>query len=311
VLKNSFYLPLCLSFLVLVGCAGQPQIEPTIEPTQASNDGRAIVIGDVSDDPDATSRFWQPLADYLAANLDEYDYGSVLIASDLDQMASLINRGEVDVYIDSPYPSLYVNDNSDGTIVLRHWRGGVSEYHSVFFTLKDTGVDTVQDLPGKVIALDKPASTSGNFLPRTFLLENGFKLTEVASVADTVPSDNVGYIFSGEDVNTMQWVMTERVAVGVTDSISYSETPESVRSRMKIIAETRSVPSQLVTVGSGLDANTAQAITDVLITMEDTPQGEEVLKAINTTRFDDVPGGIEAFRQEMENLLQMFQAEAS
>jgi phosphonate transport system substrate-binding protein len=65
-----------------------------------------------------------------------------------------------------------------GRLVLRRWQRGKAEYQSLIFAKKDSGINSLQDLRGKVIAFEDPESTSGHFLPRFFLVKRGFKMVE-------------------------------------------------------------------------------------------------------------------------------------
>src|SRR5262245_63824246 len=100
---------LILSF-ILTSCTADappaPTDVPTPEPTAAT---RAIVLGDISDDPTEVIEGTQPLADYLASQLGEYGIteGQVRIASSTDEMVDLLKRGEVDLYFDRTYPAIF------------------------------------------------------------------------------------------------------------------------------------------------------------------------------------------------------------
>ncbi|HUM69014.1 MAG TPA: PhnD/SsuA/transferrin family substrate-binding protein, partial [Chloroflexota bacterium] len=129
-----------LMVVVLVLAACGSEATPTPEAATAVPAGRTLVLGDISDEAAETIRGTQPTADYLAAQLADMGIsgGTVKIAPDLDTMIQWINDGEVDIYFDSPYPVLVISDETGATPILRRFRFGVPEYHSVFFVPKDS-----------------------------------------------------------------------------------------------------------------------------------------------------------------------------
>ena len=132
---------------------------------------RAIVLGDISDDPAEVIDGAQPLAMYLASHLGEFGIttGQVRVAKSIDEMAELLASGEVDLYFDSTYPATIISDASGANIILRRWRFGVEEYHSVIFASKSSGITSLADLYGQMLAFDAPYSTSGYVLPAVHL----------------------------------------------------------------------------------------------------------------------------------------------
>ena len=65
-------------------------------------------------------------------------------------------------------------------LLLREWKQGVAEYHSVFFTRRDSGINGISDLPGHIMAFEDPGSTSAYLIPRFTLEQNGIALARRA-----------------------------------------------------------------------------------------------------------------------------------
>ena len=78
--------------LVLTACGGGQIAAATAAPSAEPVETRAIVLGDISDDPAEVIDGTQPLADYLASQLGDYGIteGQVRVASSTDEMASLL-----------------------------------------------------------------------------------------------------------------------------------------------------------------------------------------------------------------------------
>jgi phosphonate transport system substrate-binding protein len=255
-----------------------------------------LVIGSVSHEPADEIRKFQPLADYLARHLAEFgvEQGNVVVASGMKEMAQRLRSGQVDIYIDSAFPSIVVSRLADSRIVLRRWKKGREEYRSVVFVRSDSPIRTVSDLPGKVIAFEEPYSTSGYFLPKSVLQQAGLKLSEQVDAGAPVKAGEVGYVFAMDDDNIPVWVLRGKVAAAAMDDASFAKLPPQRRDNLRVMHRTAAVPRHLVSVRKGLDPRLASGIKAVLLAMEHSEEGRQALQKFEmTTRFDELPGGPE------------------
>jgi phosphonate transport system substrate-binding protein len=171
----------------------------------------------------------------------------------------------------------------------------MAEYRTLFVARKDSGIRSLDDLRGKVIAFDDPQSSSGHLLPRAMLLERGYRLMEVSDPAASVPPDTIGFVFSMDDVNTMFWVDRGKVPAGVTSPDFLRLYEKKRKDNLVVIARSITIPRQVVAHRNGLDPAVVVELERVLIAMEGTEEGRKALKDFQkTTRFDRFPGGVEA-----------------
>jgi phosphonate transport system substrate-binding protein len=192
--------------------------------------------------------------------------------------------------MDSFFPSLAVSRLSDSKLLLRRWKMGKSEYQSVIFTRKDSGIARLEDLKGKVIAFEEPFSSTGYFFPKIPLLEKDLRLALKKQGNDPVKPDEVGYVFSHGDSNTIYMVLNGVVAAGTTDDQKYFTLAKSLGS-FKIIHKTVSFPRQLVSYRADLPANLVTRIRDILLNMHRSESGKQILQAFeSTTKFEAIPG---------------------
>jgi len=299
----------CIALLIaLAGCGSQSTPTSIPEPTAAPETSQAIVLAEVGDEPSETIEAFQPMADYLAAQLQEQgiSVGEVKVAPDLETMAEWIETGEVDIFFDSPYPALIVSDETGAQPILRRWKDGVSEYSTIFFARADSEVESLESMPGHTIAFEESFSTSGYMLPLAHMIEVGLQPVEIAEPGDEVGDDEVGFVFSGDDENTIQWVVSNRVSVGVVDSNTYSHIPEETREQLRIVAETEALPRHLVVVRPGMEPELVDAIIAVLTAMDESEDGLAVLESFEeTAQFDEFPGGIAAALARMRELYEL------
>lgn len=245
-----------------------------------------ISIGIVSDDPAAKIKIFQPAADYLAAKLSDNHTkykGKVVVAETMEKAAGLLNEQKLDIYMDSPFSSVLVSKKTGSKLFLRRWKDGVAEYHSIFIVKKNSSIGTLNDINGKTIAFEDPGSTSGYFLPKAYLLQKGFNLSQSSG------QNNIFYVFSGNGENTPLWVTGGKADAGAISNMDLEKLPVSIREQLKIIDRTFNVPRHVVSHRSGIDPYLVERIKQILLNMDKDPEGIEILnKTEKTEKFDEL-----------------------
>ena len=306
-LTNKFVL--CALVVTLVSCEKGTTIPENGNSSEITpTDTETLVLGDVSPNPTKKIERFQPLANYLADNLSKFGIGKgkVRIAPDLETMANLLASGEVDVYFDSPYPAMIVVNKSQAKPILRRWKKGHGQYYTVIFTMKENAINTLGDLQGKMVAFESNFSTTGYMLPLAHLLQNNLVTVEKSNAEIPVSSSEVGYVFSKEDENVVQWVISGKVDAGATDIHTYEDIPESTRAQMKIIAQTEIVPRNLVIVSEKLPPEVVDKLKLLLEEMHQTSEGKDILtKFEKTVKFDQFPSQLTI--DEMQKLYEQVQ----
>ena len=300
---NKFLLLGILTTLLSCSSRTEPPLS-TPTPSTSSNT-EVIVIGDVSNNPAKKIQRYQPMADYLGTKLNQFNIGigEVKVAPDFKIMAKWLKAGEVDIYFDSLYPAMIVSELSEAKPILRRWKKGSSDYYTIFFTMKNNGINSLADLKGKIIAFDDNRSTSGYMLPLAYLIEANLNPVEKNSEMQTVKTNEVGYIFSDDDENSIQWVISKKVNAAAVDNQTFLEIPEETRAQMVILGQTEKVPRQVVVVRPDIDPQLLAEIKTIFTTMHENPEGQETLKLFErTTKLDEFPieGNIDRMRELYE-----------
>jgi phosphonate transport system substrate-binding protein len=180
----------------------------------------------------------------------------------------------------------------------------VKEYSSVIFVRRDSNIDTIEDLKGKIVAFEEPFSTSSYFLPKATLMKEGLTLTEKKDFLSSVSATEVGYVFSGDDETTMVWVLRKRVSGGALHSTDFEQLAKDGISKLKVLAETINVPRHVVSHRADLNPELVAAIEKVLLNMDKDEEGKKVLKDFEkTAKFDRFDKGAEGFLEPIENLV--------
>lgn len=228
--------------------------------------------------------------------------GRVVVAPTPFQLAKLLGQKNVDFYLESPYPTYVVNYvHGAGKLLLRRWKGGVAEYHSLIFAKRDSGIKSVEDLRGHTIVFEDPSSTSGYLLPRFFLARAGLKLIERKARFDPHASKReVRYVFAYSQDRVVEWVLEKKVQAGAFSNDDFATLHAEKKAEIAVLAHTERLPRHLVSVRNDLAPALAGRIEKILLAMHEDEEGREILSRTDgTTKFDLLPGGDAAMRRRL------------
>src|SRR5690606_6562831 len=94
-----------------------------------------LVLGRISDDPQAHYEQLKPLLDYVVPRMRDVGIaeGRILMAKDPQQMASYLRRGRVDWVTETSGTGMALEQRSGARPLLLTERNGVRTYESLFF----------------------------------------------------------------------------------------------------------------------------------------------------------------------------------
>lgn len=267
-------------------------------------EGKLLVFGRVQDNPVRAIKDRQGFVDYIAKKLAPLGItgGRILVVDKVGQLARAIREDKVDLFHDSVVPTMVVSKWSGSIPILRQWKYEEAEYHSVILVKKDSGINTLSDLKGKVIAFDEPHSTSAHVLPRMLLAEKKLKLVQVIAPGGAEP-DAVGFIHSSDD-NAPHLLVIGKVDAAATSHREFQVLRPEIRDGLKIIARTKSVPRQIISVHKDLDPKIVASLREILINMDKNPEGQAALKGQQrTTKIDEIPPGSLEHLKDIERFI--------
>jgi len=227
--------------------------------------------------------------------------GKVVVTSTLPDLAKLLDQGTVDFYMESPYPTYVVNSvHGAGTLLLRRWKSGMTDYRSLIFTHRNSGIQRLDDLRGKMFVFEDTESSSGYFLPKLFLQRNGFKLAEKPASDANVGAAEVGFVFARTQENLVDLVLTQKVAAGAFSNDDHAALDEKKRNDILVLAQTDLLPRHLLSVRKNMPLGLVGRLEKTLLAMHEDAEGRKILQNIDgTTKFDPLPGGEAVMRRRL------------
>lgn len=283
--------------------AAVPRTPDTAEPIPAG----VLRMGSVSVQMAREHAIYLPFVEWVASRLHDVGIGvgKVVVEDSLGAMADRIVAGEVDIYIDSPFPVAWMARQTGVRPLLRRWKQGVPTYSSVVFARSDSGIERVADLRGRVIAFGEPFSTTSFLLPKAQLASAGYELERYEDPAAAVPPDRVGYLFSMDAENTMAWVLHGRIAAGAVNSDYFDEMAAGRRDELRVLLRSDEVPRHVLCYRSGLPIEVVRRLESVLLEMHNDEDGRARLDDFEgTDRFDRFPIDPEQALQPVDALLE-------
>jgi len=247
------------------------------------------VIAEEANEPDRMLRVYADLLAEMRRRLAPRGMGvaPLVITRDLTELSQRLKRGEVDMVIESVFPTLELQEQSGQKLTphLAIVRRDQREYRSVFFARRGGAIKTLEDLRGRTLVLQAERSTSAFAVPRAELARRG--IGTVPSGQAAARRDSVLYLLAGAELNQAIWVLNGKGDAGAFSDSDWAHLPEKVRNELVVFHETRPLLRGALSLRVGLDAEMERACEDVLLGMHKDAAGQGALaNAAGITRFE-------------------------
>lgn len=223
-----------------------------------------------------TFEVYGPLLTYLAHKLDRPV--ELLQRPTYAETNNLVRTGQADMaFVCS---GSYVEGERDGymTLLAVPEINGQTVYYALLIVPATSPAQTLDDLRGRRFAFTDPLSNSGHLYVQYRLRQMGE--TEESFFAET--------IFTYSHDNSIHAVADGLVDGATVDSLVFEalvrEEPD-LRSRVRVIERSPPFGIPPVVVHPDLDPTLRQALQTALLTMHETPEGQEALAVLGVDRF--------------------------
>lgn len=307
--------PLPLSVIILF-CLALPGWTNTVnaDPLVEGRLPKTLVYARISSDPRDDYPPLKRMVEYVSANLraDGIEQGEALVTKDAAQLIEWVRTGRVDWVTGTPLAALALRQQANAQWFLRRWKNGVTEYRTLFIVRNTSPFQALADLRGRRIAMEAPHSTSGFLLPMAALVQGGQEPTPLAALSDPLPTDKIGYWFSGSAHHTAARVVkgdADAGAISDQDWQEESEMPALLRNQLRIMHQTDPVPRAVEMVRPGLPATLQNHLQAQLLHLHEDPQARNILQDFDkTARFDLITEPTLQALEHLGTLAQQLQA---
>jgi phosphonate transport system substrate-binding protein len=160
-------------------------------------------------------------------------------------------------------------------VALTAVRKGLDKYKGQFIAQTDSGINSLEDIDGKIIAYTDAASTSGFMYPSALLAKKGIK-PEKYFFAGGHPQSILAVYDGKADVGCTFWAPEGED--GPRDARrAVIETYPDVMEKIKIVGFTDWIPNDTVTFRKDFPKDMKEKIVDTLLKYASTKEGHETL----------------------------------
>jgi len=192
------------------------------------------------------------------------------VATSYAAVVEALCAGNADIGWLHTFSYLLAHEKCGVEVVAATVRRGRSYYTGQIIARADSGIETLQDLKGKIMCWVDPLSTSGYVIPRVMLQAAG--IDPDADFARTVIAgshNNVAVaVYNGDcDAGATYVDARDRVVDQFPD----------IKEKTKVIAESPPIPNDTVSLRKGLPPEVREAVKKALLKMATTEEGRQAL----------------------------------
>jgi len=198
----------------------------------------------------------------------------LVVTTDYSSMIEAMRRGQIDVGYFGPLSYVLLKQKMPGAIAFAaKLEGGAPTYKAVVIAGADSGVSTLRDLKGKIVAFGDPASTSSHLIPKHMLREAGL-----------TPGDDYRDVFAGaHDAAAIAAQNGNAQAAGLSLFLFTTLVEQGTlkADKVKVIAESRPYPNYPWVLTDDLDPKLQESIKSAFYDLKD----KDVLKPLKAEGF--------------------------
>ena len=273
-----------------------------------SADTPVFEIGKFSLDPRKQIPQIQPMADFLANQMQPFGYesGRASVFANFDSARQALSEGGLDMMTTSLYEAAQMIVEGEAVPLAVKWKNGLSEYSSLIVVNADSDIYELEDLAGKTIAFEDPGSTSAFFIPYMALQNSNLSLSEIGSGSGN-QENTVSYRFTGAEQNSSVILFQNKVdaiALSDYDWLKNDHVPAAQKENFRIIWISDPYPSAMEIISTGIPTEQRAYLRNALVRLHLSEDGQKVLDEYHeTSRFSRLPDEIREQLDSFTNFL--------
>lgn len=272
---NRIFLFSCICIVFIFGC-GEPAKEPKPEETKYET---TLNIGLIPEhDIFHQLKRYEPLADYLSKKIQANI--NLIILTRYGNIVDNFVSGGFDAAFFGSFTYVLAHSKIGVEVIARPENSlGYSEYYGLIFSRKDSGIQSIKDMEGKILACVDKATTAGHLFPMAYFKKNGVKNYKTF-FKETY--------FTGTHEDAIYDVLNGKAHIGSAKNTVFTRIADKdprINNELHIIAESPKVPENGLAVRKDLDESIKKNLKEALLNMHKESDGVQVLNNLGAQRF--------------------------
>lgn len=254
--------------LVLTACGGD-----------SSADDKLVMGFVPSQDSENIASSVEPLADRLSDELGVEVEGKVM--TNFNSLVEAMGSNQVQIGFIPAFGYVLAHEQYDVDVILKSVRHGEGSYKAQYVVREDSGIDSLEDLKGKVWTFADKGSTSGYLFPAKQLMDE----FDYDSASDLETDFFSNLVESGGHDTAAVAVLDGDADVATTfddvrDNLE-DEYPD-IKDDLKVIDYTEPIPNDTISVTKDLDDDMKQKIKDAFLSFNDDEEMIDIMHDVYT-----------------------------
>ena len=239
-----------------------------------------LVMGFVpSQDSENIASSVEPLADRLSEELGVEVEGKVM--TNFNSLVEAMGSNQVQIGFIPAFGYVLANEQYDVEVILKSVRHGEGSYKAQYVVREDSGIDSLEDLKGKVWTFADKGSTSGYLFPAKQLMDE----FDFDSASDLETDFFGNLIESGSHDTAALSVLNGDADVATTfDDIRDNLEKEypDIKDDLKVIDYTDAIPNDTISVTKELDDDMVKKIKEAFLSFNDDQEMIDIMHEVYT-----------------------------
>lgn len=221
---------------------------------------------------------YKPLAKYLSEKVG-IKIRLTILSRYGDIVERFVSRNMDGAFFDSLTGAMALNKLGVEPIARPVNMDGTATVRSYIFTRADSKISSVKDMKGKRVAFVDRATATGYLFAIALLNENGI---------NDIDRYFHEYFFTGSHDSAIYSVLDNRADIGSAQSTIFNllvAKDPTINKELKIIAKSEEFPETTLCLRKDIPSTTKNKITDILLNMNNEPEGKEILKKFGILKF--------------------------
>lgn len=239
-------------------------------------DPDTLVMGFVpSQDSENIADTVKPLADKLSEELGVKVEGKVM--TNYNSLVEAMGSNQVQIGFIPAFGYVLANEQYDVNVILKSMRDGSDTYKAQFVVRADSGIDSLEDIEGKIWTFSDKGSTAGYLFPAKHLLEE-FDLDSATALESDFFSNVIQS--GGHDTAAIAVLEGDADVATTFDDVrdNLIDDYPNVMDDLKVVDYTVEIPNDTISVTKELSDDLVKEIKEAFMAFNDDP---DMIKIMN------------------------------